>query len=200
MIEKILKKEYQHLLDAKTKCELRIKELPKGSIVYKKNKMVTYHYLVFRESAKIIFRYLGKDSEKILELEKKIFQRKKHQVILSEVNKDLKLLEKYFGENILIKKITQKIKKAVSPDKIILFGSYASGKQKDDSDIDILVIMNSSLPRYKRSVPIYKALAGILIPKDIIVYTPEEVEEWKNVSQAFVTIAISKGKVLYDKK
>jgi predicted nucleotidyltransferase len=200
MIEKILKKEYQRLLNTKTRCELRIKELPKGSIVYKKNKKVTYHYLVFRESTKVIFQYLGKDSEKTREFEKKIFQRKKHQVILREVNRDLKLLEKYSGENMLIKKITEKIKKAVSPDKIILFGSYAAGKKKEDSDLDILVIMNSSLPRYKRSVPIYKALAGIFIPKDIVVYTPEEVEEWKNVSQAFVTSAISKGKVLYAKK
>jgi len=82
----------------------------------------------------------------------------------------------------------------------VLKPDYAEGNQKEDSDLDILVIMNSSLPRYKRSVPIYKALAGILIPKDIIVYTPKEVEEWENVSQAFVTCAISKGKVLYAKK
>jgi len=133
MIEKILKKEYHRLLDAKTKYELRIKELPRGSIVYKKNKKAVYNYLIFRENAKIIFQYLGKDSEKIQELEKKILQRKKHQLILREVNRDLKLLEKYFGENKLIKKVTEKIKKAVGPEKIILFGSYAAGKQKDDS-------------------------------------------------------------------
>ncbi|MBU4292623.1 MAG: nucleotidyltransferase domain-containing protein [Actinobacteria bacterium] len=100
----------------------------------------------------------------------------------------------------IIKKITDKIKKAVDPEKIILFGSYATGKQKIESDLDILIIMNSNLPRYKRSVPIYKALAGVLIPKDIIVYTPEEVEDWKDVPQAFVTTAVSKGKVLYEKK
>ncbi|MCG2789369.1 MAG: nucleotidyltransferase domain-containing protein [Actinomycetia bacterium] len=100
----------------------------------------------------------------------------------------------------IIKKITDRIKKAVDPEKIILFGSYATGKQKIESDLDILIIMNSNLPRYKRSVPIYKALAGVLIPKDIIVYTPEEVEDWKDVPQAFVTTAVSKGKVLYEKK
>ena len=100
----------------------------------------------------------------------------------------------------IIKEITDKIKKAVDPEKIILFGSYAFGKQKKESDLDILIIMNSNLPRYKRSVPVYKALAGILIPKDIIVYTPEEVEDWKDVPQAFVTTAVSKGKVLYEKK
>ena len=59
--------------------------------------------------------------------------------------------------------------------------------------------MKSKLPRYKRSVPIYKALAGILIPKDIIVYTPEEVIEWSDVPQAFVTTVIAKGKSIYEK-
>ncbi|MHB1252850.1 MAG: nucleotidyltransferase domain-containing protein [Candidatus Humimicrobiaceae bacterium] len=100
----------------------------------------------------------------------------------------------------LIKKIADKIKKAVDPEKIILFGSYGTGKQKKESDLDILIIMNSSLPRYKRAVPVYKALAGVLIPKDIMVYTPEEVEDWKDVPQAFVTTAVSKGRVLYEKK
>jgi hypothetical protein len=60
--------------------------------------------------------------------------------------------------------------------------------------------MNSKLPRYKRSVPIYKALAVILIPKDIITYTPQEVEEWDEVPQAFITTAVSKGKVIHEKK
>ncbi len=68
--------------------------------------------------------------------------------------------------------------KTVDPDKIILFGSYAYGKTSKDSDLDILIIMKSDLPRYKRSIPVYMALSGMLIPKDIIVYTPQEVEEW----------------------
>ena len=100
----------------------------------------------------------------------------------------------------LINDIVERIVEAVNPEKIILFGSYAYGKPTKNSDLDILVIMNSKLPRYKRSVPIYKALAGILIPKDIIVYTPQEVGEWDEVPQAFITTAVSKGKVIYEKK
>ena len=96
--------------------------------------------------------------------------------------------------------IVKRIVEAVNPEKIILFGSYTYGKPTKDSDLDILVIMNSKLPRYKRSVPIYKALAGILIPKDIIAYTPQEVEEWDEVPQAFITTAVSRGKVIYEKK
>jgi len=100
----------------------------------------------------------------------------------------------------LINDIKNRIVAAVDPEKIILFGSYAYGKPSKDSDLDILVIMKSNLPRYKRSVPIYRALAGMLIPKDIIVYTPKEVEEWVDVPQAFVTTAMTRGKKIYEKE
>jgi len=100
----------------------------------------------------------------------------------------------------LLNDVTRRIVEAVDPEKIILFGSHAYGKPSKDSDLDILVIMKSNLPRYKRSVPIYKALTGMLIPKDIIVYTPQEVEEWDNVPQAFVTTAVNKGKIIYEKE
>ncbi len=107
---------------------------------------------------------------------------------IKEVNEDL------------INDITRRIVNAVDPEKIILFGSYAYGKPSENSDLDILVIMRSKLPRYKRSVPIYKALAGILIPKDIIVYTSQEVDEWSDVPQAFITTAVNRGKIIYEKK
>jgi len=100
----------------------------------------------------------------------------------------------------LINDVTRRIVEAVDPEKIILFGSYAYGKPSKDSDLDILVIMRSNLPRYKRSVPIYKALTGMLIPKDIIVYTPREVKEWDDVSQAFITTAVTRGKKIYEKE
>ena len=77
----------------------------------------------------------------------------------------------------LLNEIRERIVKAVNPERIILFGSYAYGKPKDASDLDILVIMDSDLPRYRRSRAVYRCLAGLLIPKDILVYTPEEIEE-----------------------
>ncbi|MBA7517102.1 hypothetical protein ES705_09152 [subsurface metagenome] len=110
----------------------------------------------------------------------------------------LKKIEKV--DKYLIDDITRRIVKAVAPEKIILFGSHAYGKPSKDSDLDILVIMKSNLPRYKRSVPIYRALTGMLIPKDIIVYTPQEVEDWDDVPQAFVTTAVTRGKTIYEKE
>ena len=100
--------------------------------------------------------------------------------------------------NEILQKMVNRIISAVDPDKVILFGSYAYGKPKRDSDLDLLVIKKTGLPRHKRSIPVYDALRGLIMPKDIIVYTPEEVKEWGNVPQSFVTSIIRKGKVLYE--
>jgi len=100
----------------------------------------------------------------------------------------------------LLQEIVTRIVQSVNPQKIILFGSYAYGKPHEGSDLDILVVMDSNLPRYKRSVPIYRALAELLIPMDILVYTPQEIEAWKDVPQAFITTILKKGKVIYEKR
>jgi len=99
----------------------------------------------------------------------------------------------------LLNDIVSRIVSAVNPEKIILFGSHVYGQPKKNSDLDILVIMNSNLPRYKRSIPIYRALAGLLIPKDIVVYAPKEIEEWEDVPQAFISTIVKNGKLIYEK-
>jgi len=103
-------------------------------------------------------------------------------------------------DDFLIQEVVDRIVESVDPERIILFGSHAYGIPYEGSDLDILTVMHSDLPRYKRSVPVYRALAGLLIPKDVLVYTPEEIEEWSEVPQAFVTTIIKKGKVIYEKK
>ena len=100
----------------------------------------------------------------------------------------------------VLQEVVRRIVDTADPHKVILFGSYAYGQPHKASDLDLLVIMPSDKPRWQRSILIYTALRGLLIPKDVIVYTPEEVEEWRDVPQAFITTAIRKGKVLYEKK
>ena len=97
-----------------------------------------------------------------------------------------------------VKEITRRIVQTVHPRRIILFGSRARGQAQADSDWDILVIADSNLPRHRRAAPLYGALSDIPVPVDILVYTPEEVEEWREVPQAFVTTATREGKVVYE--
>jgi len=99
----------------------------------------------------------------------------------------------------LIAEVVRRIVEVADPDKIILFGSHARGEARSRSDLDILVIKNSDVPRWDRSGGIYHALRDIMVPMDILVYTPEEVYDWSQVKRAFVTTAVREGKVLYEK-
>lgn len=99
----------------------------------------------------------------------------------------------------LLDEVVARIVAAVHPDRIILFGSRSRGDNRRGSDLDLLVVKASDLPRYRRSPPIYLALRDIQVPMDIIVYTPEEIEDWKAVRQAFITTAVREGKVLYER-
>ena len=100
-----------------------------------------------------------------------------------------------------IEKILKRIVDRYKPEKVVLFGSYAYGNPTEDSDLDLLVVRSSNLPRYKRAREIRKYLWGITdVPKDIIVYTPEEIEDWGGEEEAFITNILKKGKILYENK
>ena len=99
----------------------------------------------------------------------------------------------------LLAEVVRRIVETVHPDQIILFGSRARGDADPGSDLDLLVIQESDEPRYRRSIPILGALSRIMVPMDILVYTPQEVQDWSQVRQAFVTTALREGKVLYEK-
>ncbi len=100
----------------------------------------------------------------------------------------------------LLQEIVRLIVNVADPEKIIVFGSYAGGNTTPSSDLDVLVIIKAShIPRHERSIPISLALSHIIFPMDILVYTEEEVEEWSDVPQAFITSVVKKGRVIYEK-
>lgn len=99
----------------------------------------------------------------------------------------------------LLREIVQRVLSVGSPQKIVLFGSHARGDSTPHSDLDILIIEDSSLPRYRRAVPYLRALVGIFPEKDVVVWTPEEVRQWENVPNAFVTAALKEGIILYER-
>lgn len=87
-----------------------------------------------------------------------------------------------------------------TPQKIVLFGSRARGDAYADSDYDLLLVESSELPRYKRAARYRRALTGLAVAKDILVWTPEEIAEWRDVPNAFVTEAVQEGIVLYERQ
>jgi len=119
---------------------------------------------------------------------------------ISKKNTNLRLIFKYMIELKKINDIVARIASKFNPDKIILFGSYASGTPNNDSDIDLLVIKDTDLPRHKRSFDIQKMLIGSMIPMDILVYTNTEFEKEKNEKNSFLNSAIKTSKILYERK
>jgi predicted nucleotidyltransferase len=97
----------------------------------------------------------------------------------------------------LLREIVSRILEAGSPHKIVLFGSRARGEARADSDLDLLIVEESALPRYKRSARYLRALTGLFPAKDVVVWTPEEIAAWAEVPHAFSTMALREGKVLY---
>jgi predicted nucleotidyltransferase len=99
----------------------------------------------------------------------------------------------------LLQTIVQRLLAAGQPQKIILFGSQARGQASRDSDYDLLVIEDSSQPRYRRAASYRRALKDLGTSKDIVVWTPREIAEWQNVPNAFITAALREGVVLYER-
>lgn len=95
-------------------------------------------------------------------------------------------------------KMVQRIVERFHPDRIILFGSRARGDMQATSDFDLLIIAPSQESRWQRVVPVYRLLAGLGAPKDIVWWTPEEIAEWRGVKSYFINAALREGKVLYE--
>jgi len=89
--------------------------------------------------------------------------------------------------------------KPLMPEKIILFGSYAYGEPKEDSDLDICVVEKTYKNRWDEKSKIRKLLSGIRIGKDILVPYLEEYEFYrKEINSVYNDIDL-KGEVLWQK-
>ncbi|MBU0573259.1 MAG: nucleotidyltransferase domain-containing protein [Candidatus Margulisbacteria bacterium] len=98
----------------------------------------------------------------------------------------------------LIKTVTQKITDKFKPQKIILFGSNASGSPNQDSDLDLFIIMPSSLRRDERSREVSNLLGDRLFPLDVLVYTPDEIASSLKRGNSFIKEILEKGKILHE--
>jgi uncharacterized protein len=99
----------------------------------------------------------------------------------------------------LLDEVVRRIKAVGDPYRIVLFGSRARGEARADSDLDLLILEDSDLPRYKRPKRYRQALLGLFPSKDIVVWTPQEVDEWKAVPNTFISTALREGRVLYER-
>jgi predicted nucleotidyltransferase len=99
----------------------------------------------------------------------------------------------------LLDDVVQRILDVGSPRRIVLFGSRARGDARRNSDLDLLIIEDSELPRYRRPPRYLRALVGVFPAKDIVVWTPAEVDAWRDVPNAFITSVLRDGRTLYER-
>ena len=96
---------------------------------------------------------------------------------------------------------------ASDPYKIILFGSYANGSETEDSDIDIMVILDNNdvsktyEERQNKKLYIRKLVREInyRMALDILVYSKEELKKIKEYGNYFIDEIERTGKVIYEK-
>ena len=86
-----------------------------------------------------------------------------------------------------------------NPEKVIVFGSVASGDVNEWSDIDLVVINNTHLPYLKRLFKI-QALLQPQVGTDLLYYTPQEFEKLCQERAFFREEILEKGKVVYERR
>jgi predicted nucleotidyltransferase len=98
----------------------------------------------------------------------------------------------------VIREIVRRLLDVARPDRIILFGSAATGRMTSDSDIDLLVIEPEPANTRDESVKLRRALGEVGYPVDVIVISTERFEETKNIIGGIAYPAHKYGRVLYE--
>jgi predicted nucleotidyltransferase len=96
-----------------------------------------------------------------------------------------------------IQRIVRQIVRNFHPRQIILFGSYADGIPTEDSDVDLLVVMDTDQPPLYAAAQI-SATVDHPFPLDILVFTPSEFQASLERRGVFATDVMTKGVSLYE--
>lgn len=94
--------------------------------------------------------------------------------------------------------IKKRIVENYTPERIVLFGSFARGDINEDSDVDVLVIKDTNESPRERIRNVRKKIPHN-IPIDVIVYTPEEVNQNIDDVNSFISCILNEGKLLYER-
>ncbi len=99
----------------------------------------------------------------------------------------------------VLEEMVRRIVKLCKPEKIILFGSHATGHARPGSDVDLMVITRHGESKRKLAADLYDALWDVGVSKDIIVVRPEDFERYRDMIGTIIRPAAREGKVLYER-
>lgn len=98
----------------------------------------------------------------------------------------------------ILKDIVRRIVEVAQPTRLIMFGSASRGEMSSESDIDILVIVESTTHRGELSERIYRELHGVPLPVDVVVVTEEDVLKYGGKIGTVLRPALNEGVVIYE--
>lgn len=98
----------------------------------------------------------------------------------------------------LIDEVVRTIVDALRPKRIVLFGSHARGDAGPDSDLDLMIEMETDLPFLERSLAVDRLFRHRLWALDAVVYTPAEVLRDANRPGTLLSMIESEARTLYD--
>jgi predicted nucleotidyltransferase len=99
----------------------------------------------------------------------------------------------------ILAEIVRRIVTQYDPERIILFGSYAYGHPGEDSDVDLLVVLDSPESEQERYLGICRLLRPRPFPVDIFVKTKAEVDAALRRRNYFYQDIVEKGRTLYER-
>ena len=104
----------------------------------------------------------------------------------------------------LIGQMVRAIVDEVDPEQVILFGSRGRGDERQESDVDLVVVeaepFGPERSRHKEMVRLYHAVAGFPVAADVLVYSREDVDYWRDSINHVLARALREGKVLYERR
>ena len=93
--------------------------------------------------------------------------------------------------------LVHRIVQSVQPQRIVLFGSAATGHTGPNSDIDLLVIMSDGIHRRRTAQTIYRSLIGTGVATDVVVATESDIREYGDNPSLVLFPALREGRELY---
>ena len=100
-------------------------------------------------------------------------------------------------KNAQIEALSRLIAERFRPERIVLFGSRASGRPHRDSDVDLLVVLPFRGHSARKAAEILNSVQPDF-PVDLIVRTPAELRKRLDLEDAFLSDIMQRGKVLYE--